>query len=186
MPASCPGTLDRQPPSACSISGRANGIRCDLGNRRGDATGLLLLGTALQKRGQVANAHEGFDRALVLRRDLDDRPGITAVLLARGQTLLLAEDTNAAERDFGEARALYRAIRDPVGQLEALVRLARTARQGGDLPAAAWSRPSHSSRPFASASPTPPARPPFGRPAPPQDLPRTHDECNAFGRDQMD
>ena len=105
-------------------------IARDLADPRGEATGTLLLGTVFHKLGERAAARESFDRALSLRRDLGHRPGIAEALLARGRFLLEDADTTT---DLEEALTLYREIRDPTGQIEALQGLAQANHQAGQL-----------------------------------------------------
>jgi tetratricopeptide (TPR) repeat protein len=108
-----------------------------LGDRLGQANGLINLGTVRRLAGDYPGAAQDLEEALGLHRDLGDRRGQANALLYLGAVRLLTGDLPGAAEVLEEALGLYHDLGDRGGEAEALNEAGSLHRVRGDFPAAA-------------------------------------------------
>ena len=104
----------------------------ELGDRRGQALALLLLGLLAVRDRDAALSQARFEESLRLFRALGEEWGASFALIDLGMLPLLQGDFDAAARRFEEGLAAARAAGDRVAIQRALYSLAVLARARGD------------------------------------------------------
>ena len=112
---------------------------CQAGDRPGQASALIQLGTVQWLTGDYPAAAASLTRALALYRDLGDRPGQASAFTQLGVVHELTGDYAAAGASHQTAVATARQAGDRHGQASALIQLGMVQRLTGDYPAAAAS-----------------------------------------------
>ncbi|MBL8093103.1 MAG: tetratricopeptide repeat protein [Anaerolineales bacterium] len=90
------------------------------------------LGLILWRLGDLPRAAACIDRALVLKRALNDRPGLALALAHRGIVHAYSNTPSEAEAVYLESLALYRDLGDRLGTTVALQNLGNLAVQSGE------------------------------------------------------
>lgn len=90
------------------------------------------LGLIVWRLGDLPRAAECIDRALVLKRKLNDRPGLALALAHRGIVHAYSNEPAQAEAVYQESLMLYRELGDRVGTTVALQNLGNLAVQSGE------------------------------------------------------
>ena len=98
------------------------------GNTRYVASALFGLGEVRRETGDAKGARLAHERALALRRQMDDKFGVAGSRVALVQLDLDEGRTGEAETSLREAAAIFSAERAPDGEAEAQVMLARALR----------------------------------------------------------
>jgi ATP/maltotriose-dependent transcriptional regulator MalT len=106
------------------------------GNTRYVASALFGLGEVRRETGDAKGARAAHERALALRRQMDDKFGVAGSRVALAQLDLDEGRTGEAETSLREAAAIFSAERAPDGEAEAQVMLARALRAKESLAAA--------------------------------------------------
>ncbi len=89
------------------------------------------LGLILWRLGDLPRAAECIDRAIRLKRKLDDRPGLALALAHRGIVHAYNNEVASAEAVYQESLMLYRQLGDRIGTTVALQNLGNLAVQCG-------------------------------------------------------
>jgi tetratricopeptide (TPR) repeat protein/transcriptional regulator with XRE-family HTH domain len=126
-------------PWAEAITRTATAVRLarHLGDRRGQADALTILGEVQQLTGDDPDAARDLEEALDIYRDIGDQLGQANALRYLGQSRRPAGDYPGAARDLAEALGIYQDLGDQLGQANALAGLGIVGRLSGDYPGAA-------------------------------------------------
>lgn len=103
-----------------------------LGDKRGIAFALNLLGAAAFESNNYEGAAERYAESLVLRREIGDRWGIAGSLNNLGRTTRFQGDFARAAAFYRESEAMRREIGDKLGVAIALANQGQMARDRGD------------------------------------------------------
>jgi tetratricopeptide (TPR) repeat protein len=108
-----------------------------LGDERGMAGALELLGNVAHQRGKYRSARVLYERGLALRREAGDRQGIASSLHSLGMVALGMADYAGARSFFAESLSLFEGVGDTWGIAWSLSWLGSVAHFEGDMAAAA-------------------------------------------------
>jgi tetratricopeptide (TPR) repeat protein len=103
-----------------------------IGDRLGQATALLDLGTVQWLAGDYPGADQALGEALGMYRDLGDRLGQANALSALGAVRRMTGDYPGADQALGDALAVYRDLGDRLGQANVLKDAGSVRRLTGD------------------------------------------------------
>lgn len=114
----------------------AREIQDKVGDRRGQAASLLLLGTIHESEGWLEQAREHQERALQLSLEIGDRSGDAVARRSLAVTLVASGDRIRAEEELQRALALYLQTGDREGEAATLFHMARLEHENGRSPQA--------------------------------------------------
>jgi predicted ATPase/class 3 adenylate cyclase len=123
-------------PSARARSEESLAIRRQLGDRRGLASSLNILGNVAVDQGDFASAQTLFEESLAIDRELGDQRGIAAMLSNLGSVAQNKGDYQAAATLYEESLAIIRELGDRGGIAIVLICLGLAACGEKDYPAA--------------------------------------------------
>lgn len=116
-------------PAAMAALEEAEALALAHNDRAGHARSLTLRGNVLEYRGELQQARDYFERALVIYRAIDYRRGVANNLSSLGNLSYYLGDFQGAFRYDQEALAIRRSIGDRVGEVKSLNNLALAVRK---------------------------------------------------------